>query len=214
MNLLFKAESPRPRSGLPPLAWAAPILAGLVPLLLVPAARAHHLVDITGLAPTALNGLLGGLAHPVLGPDHLLFLLSLSLVGLRHRLAWVLGLLSFGLLGSCLGLWLPGLPAAEALVAFSLVVVAMVLLARWPRILLLPAIAMHGYVLSEAVLGWTHLPLASYLIGLMLAQSLLLLLAVTLLRRITAAMTPAAIRLAGAALLGCGAAWTWSALVG
>ncbi len=183
-------------------------------LLLAPAARAHHMLDITSLEPTALNGLLSGLVHPVLGPDHLLFLLALSLVGLRHRGGWMLGLLICGLGGSALGLILPGLPGAEALVAFSLVVVGLVLLGVWPRPLLLPAIALHGYVLSATVIGWNTTPLSTYLLGLVISQGTLLLIALTVLGRLSAGLSPRRQGMAAAALIGCGAAWTWSGLVG
>lgn len=184
-----------------------------LPLLALPAS-AHHMMELLQLSPSPAVGLLSGLAHPVLGPDHLLFLLALSLVGLRQRTGWMLGLLTCGLLGSVAGLVLPGLPGAEALVALTLVVVALVLLERLPRLWLLPAFTLHGYVLSAVVLGWTAGPLASYLLGLLLSQGALLLLSLTLLRR-GAERAPGSLRQGLAwALLGCGAAWAWSGLVG
>ena len=176
-------------------------------------AEAHHLLELTGLAPTPATGLLSGLAHPILGPDHLLFLCSLSLVGLNQRARWMLALLAMGLTGSALGLLLPGLPGAEAAVAFSLVVVAMVWCGHWPKVLLLPAIALHGYVLSDAVLGWSRAPLAFYGLGLLVSQGALLLLALTVLRSFADALSPQRRTVLCAALVGCGAAWTWSALV-
>jgi urease accessory protein len=198
------------------IAFAAALLpAALAILALLPeAAHAHHLMHLLHLKPTPLTGLLSGLAHPVLGPDHLLFLLALSLVGLRHRTSWMLALLATGLGGSCLGLVLPGLPAAEALVSFSLVVVALILLAGWDRRLLFPAIALHGYVLSGAVLGWNAAPIATYLIGLLISQGALLLVALGALRHTAGACSTTTRRTLAAVLFGLGAAWTWSALVG
>jgi len=171
-------------------------------------------MEFLHLKATPLTGFLSGLAHPVLGPDHLLFLMALSLVGLRHRARWMLGLLATGLAGSSLGLLLPGLPAAEALASFTLVVVALVLIGRWDRRLLLPAIALHGYVLSSTVVGWNGAPLASYLAGLMVSQGGLLLVALVALRQITTALQPATRRTLATVLIGLGLAWTWSALVG
>jgi urease accessory protein len=182
--------------------------------LLPEAAQAHHVMDLLHLKPTPLSGLLSGMAHPVLGPDHLLFLLALSLVGLRHRSGWMLALLATGLAGSCLGLVLPGLPIAEALVSFSLVVVALILLAGWDRRLLFPAIALHGYVLSATVLGWNAAPIATYLIGLLISQGALLLVALGALRQSAASCSSTTRRTLAAVLFGLGAAWTWSALVG
>lgn len=183
-------------------------------VLILPAAQAHHLLEITGLPPTPLSGLLSGLAHPVLGPDHLLFLLALSLAGLRHRVGWMLALLACGLGGSALGLILPGVAMAEALVAFSLVVVGMVLIDRWPRGLLLPAFLLHGYVLSAAVIGWSQKPILAYLVGLLISQTLLLLASLTLLRRLATGVRIPQRQLLAAGLIGCGLAWTWSGLVG
>jgi len=145
------------------------LLLPLIPtslLLLAPAAQAHHLMDLLHLQPTPLSGLLSGLAHPVLGPDHLVFLLALSLVGLGHRSAWMLALLLIGLAGSLLG-----------------------------------------------VLGWTQGPLVTYLVGLFLGEGLLLLLAMTVLRRLAAPGGEGLRRLLAGVLIGCGATWTWSALV-
>lgn len=186
----------------------------LAVVLMAPAAQAHHLMHFLNLKATPLSALVSGLAHPVLGPDHLLFLLALSLVGLRHRAGWMLALLATGLAGSCLGLALPGLPIAEALVSFSLVVVALILIAGWDRRLLFPAIGLHGYVLSATVLGWNAAPIATYLVGLMISQGALLLLALGALRHSAAACTPSTRNTLAAVLLGLGAAWTWSALVG
>jgi urease accessory protein len=179
-----------PGRGAAPAVAAALALAPLLALLPLRPAAAHHAEAILNLTPTPLTGLTSGLAHPVLGPDHLLFLLALSLVGLRQRFRWTLGLLVVGLLGSWAGLALPGLPGAELLVALSLVVVAMVLLDRMPRALLLPSFALHGYVLSESVLGWSTMPVAFYLVGLAISQALLLLIALVLLARLGAAITP------------------------
>jgi len=196
--------------------WLLPSAMGLGLTILGVAgqpAEAHHLMDLTHLPPSPATGLLTGLAHPILGPDHLLFLCSLSLVGLRHRVRWMLALLVTGLLGSGLGLLLPGLPFAEAAVAFSLVVVALVWLRQWPKALLLPAIALHGYVLSNTVLGWSQAPLAFYGLGLLLSQGVLLLLALTLLRSLVDGLSTQQRALISGMLIGCGSAWTLSALV-
>ena len=198
-----------------PVAAAVLLPALLLALLvLAPAAQAHHLMELLHLQPTPFSGLISGLAHPLLGPDHLLFLLALALVGLQRRLSWMLGLLGTGLLGSALGLLLPGLPGSEALVSLSLVAVGLVLFGRLPAPVLLPAFALHGYVLSASVLGWSRAPVAFYLLGLLLSQGTLLLLSLTLLRRPAARLALRGRQLLAATLIGVGAAWTWSALVG
>jgi len=172
--------------------------------LAVAPAQAHHAMDLFHLQPTPVNGLVSGLLHPVLGPDHLLFLLALSLVGLRQRVSWMLGLLVVGLLGSWAGLVLPGLPGAEPMVALSLAVVALVLLGRLPAALLLPAFALHGYVLSASVLGWSTMPVAGYLLGLAISQGLLLFASLQLLARFAASLAPRTRRWLALALVGAG----------
>jgi urease accessory protein len=175
--------------GLSPAIAAGLALIPLLALLPLAPAAAHHAEAILQLSPTPLSGLISGLAHPVLGPDHLLFLLALSLVGLRQRRRWMFALLAVGLLGSWAGLVLPGLPGAELLVALTLVLVAVVLLGRAPNGLLLPAFALHGYVLSASVLGWSTMPLATYLVGLAISQGLLLIVSLLLLVRLAATIT-------------------------
>ncbi len=199
--------------------WRAPSGLALVlalPLLVllgeVPAS-AHHLMGLLQLKPGPLAGIISGLGHPVLGPDHLLFLLSLGLVGLQQPRRWLLGLLATGLAASGLGLWLPGLPGAEALVALSLVAVGLVLTNRLPRWILLPAYALHGYVLSASVLGWEATPVAFYLLGLLISQALVLTAAVTLVRRWASQLSPSDLKLASGVLIGIGASLAWTNLV-
>ncbi len=198
-----------------PLKEILPLAALLIlaPLLLAAPASAHHVMGLFRLSPGPLAGILSGLGHPLLGPDHLLFLLAVGLVALRARLAWVMALLATGLAASGVGLALPGLPGAETFVALSLVAVGLVLLDRLPRWVLIPAIALHGYVLSEAVVGWESTPVVFYLLGLFLSQATLLMLAVTLVRRWAAGITPGRRGLLAGLLIGVGAAFTWSTLV-
>lgn len=195
---------------------AAALLAGAAAtlgLLAVLPAEAHHLIDLGAMAPTPLNGLLSGLAHPVIGPDHLLFLLSLTLVALRRPLTWVVTLLGVGLLGSAAGLLWPAAPGADVLVSLSLVVEALVILERLPAALLLPSMALHGYVLSAAVLGWTSMPIASYLLGLLVSQLMLLVLTQTMIKRAASALQPRLRRLLAIALIGLGGAWALAQVV-
>ena len=95
-----------------PLRQAA--VAALALLLIASPAFAHHpfgMGDSGALTPW--QGLLSGLGHQLLGPDHLLFLLALGFVGLQRPLRWVLPLLAIGLGGSLLSQFIP-LPDAVA----------------------------------------------------------------------------------------------------
>ena len=58
-----------------------PLLPGLlvaVVLLGSTPAMAHHLMGFFHLTPGPLSGFVSGLMHPLLGPDHLLFLLAIG----------------------------------------------------------------------------------------------------------------------------------------
>lgn len=206
MNLPSLAK----RRGVLPIALMA--LCAL-PLLLAAPASAHHLMDLTGMKPGVLTGLLSGLAHPILGPDHLLFLLAIGLVGIVQPFRWVLALLGCGLVGNVLGLALPGFPWIEPLVALSVALTGLVLARRLPPAVLVPAFLLHGYALSGAVLGWEPTPIGFYLVGLLVSQSLLLLVALTAVRRWRRGASSGAVNITAGLLMGIGLAFTWSALV-
>jgi urease accessory protein len=210
---------PTPQTSRPSHSSAGGVLAliGLLPLLLLSLlaapASAHHVMEIFGFKEGPMAGFLSGVGHPLLGPDHLLFLLSLGLVGLQQPLRWVIGLLAIGLSSTALGLVLPVLPGSELLVALSLVATGLVVLGRWPRWILLPAIALHGSVLSEAVLGWSISAQIPYLLGLLISQGILLVVAVTLVRSWARRLQPANLRLLAGLLMGIGGTFAWTQLV-
>jgi urease accessory protein len=171
-------------------------------------ALAHHPMESMALVPSPVSGLISGLAHPLLGPDHLLFLIALALVGFQRSMRWTMALLLVAL-----GLWLPGLPGAEALVSLSLVVEGLVIVGRLPALSLIPAFALHGYVLSASVIGWESTPIAFYLLGLLLSQGALLTLSLVGLRRFSQELPLSQKQLLAGVMVGIGAAFTWTALV-
>lgn len=190
-----------------------PVAAGLAVLCAGPA-MAHHAMQIMHLQPNAFTGLISGLAHPLLGPDHLLFLIALALVGLQRSARWMVALLAVGLGGTALGLVAPGFTASELLVSLTLVVEGLVICRRLPQALLLPAFALHGYALSSSVIGWETAPIASYLLGLLISQGALLLLALWGLRQSVQRLEGTTRSLIAGSLIGIGAALSWTALVG
>ncbi|MBM5807765.1 MAG: hydantoin utilization protein A [Cyanobacteria bacterium M_surface_10_m2_179] len=183
-------------------------------LLMAGPALAHHPMQAMHLEPNALTGLISGLAHPLLGPDHLLFLLALALVGLQRSARWMVALLAVGLGGTALGLVLPAWPAAELLVSLTLVLEGLVVCRRLPQLLLVPAFALHGYALSSSVIGWEATPISTYLLGLLISQALLLLVSLVGLRQVSARLDGSVRNLLAGALIGVGAAFSWTALVG
>ena len=178
----------------------------LLPAVLMAPAHAHHPLEGLGMDPSPMSGLISGIGHIWLGPDHFIFLLAIGLIGLRQPRRWMLPLVALALLGTAIGLQWQGLPLAEPLVALTLVVEGLVVIGRLPVQMVLPAALLHGYVLSASVIGWEATPIAFYLLGLLLAQLSLLLVSITLVRRWCAQALP----LCGGLLIGIGAAFAWS----
>ncbi len=146
-------------------------------------AFAHHGMD--GQTPTTiLQGLLSGLAHPVIGADHLLFLIVAGVLvwmldgASRYRA--VAFLVTGQLLGTSIHLAAISLPIVEAVIALSVVVGGGLLLAhrrpsaRQLAVLLVGAGTFHGYAFAEAIVGAETTPLAAYLVGLAVIQALVL----------------------------------------
>ena len=195
-----------------------PILAAGI--LLAGPAQAHH--PMGGAMPgTAAEGLLSGLAHPVIGLDHLLFMLAAAtLAGLsRGSPARSMGLLVLFAGSSLLGtaLRVPGvvLPLLELLIGISLLAAAARLWKRWlpsftPVLLLSVAMAgvLHGQAYGEAVIGAETTPVLWYLVGLLAVQCGLMLVVSLLVRRAARLGLPLlqpGVKLLGAAVAAFGA---------
>lgn len=194
----------------------APILAGLtllVALLGADPVRAHHLPTLLPMQTSPPLALLSGLFHPLVDPDHLLFLLALSLVELRRPLLWLPVLLLSSFLGSLVGLGLADLPGWFTTVALSLVVEALVAFGRLQTFWLLPALAAHGMVEIGTVQGWNGPPIAAFLVGLLITQAALMVVSLTLLRRLFDSGAEWVRQLLASALLACGLVWTYASLM-
>ena len=165
--------------------WPLPRAAALaLAALALPSAQAHHAMG--GRTPaTVAQGLLSGLAHPVIEVDHFLFLLgaavAVAVARLPLRLArWaLLAFAAAGLAGTLLHVQAVTLPAAEVGVALTLLVAAAALLrAQVPAVLALLVAAaaglLHGYAYGESIVGAEPRPLVAYLVGLALVQAALL----------------------------------------
>ena len=204
--------------GLAPLlltALATVLLSALAPA----AALAHHPFAMAeGLELSPLMGLVSGIGHPLLGPDHLLFLLAIGFVGLQRPMAWVLPLLAAGLLGSAIAQGLPlaeaVAPWAEALVALTLVLAGVVALGKVSPAALVPAMGLHGYLLGGTVVGAEPTPLLAYMLGLLISQGVLLLMVTAGSRRLLAAVQDNGRQLLAGIWIGIGAAFAWTMAVG
>jgi urease accessory protein len=132
-----------------------------------------------GETPSTLwQGFLSGLGHPILGIDHLAFIIAIGLLSALIRLrspACPLILVAATVLGATLQWTGVNLPYVEAMVTTS-VVVAGVMIYRTPKQLKIIGIAgifaaiYHGMAYGEAIIGAETAPLAAYLLGFCLIQ--------------------------------------------
>ena len=191
---------------------------GLVAISLFSPALAHHpfgMGESTGL--TALQGLLSGIGHPLLGPDHLLFLLAIAFIGLQRPRAWVIPLLAAGLGGSVMSQFIPlpdaVTPWAEALVSLSLVVEGLMALTvastRW----LLPLVSLHGFLLGSTIIGAEPTPLLTYFLGLLIGQGALLMVVTSWSQTLLERLGAQGQRLGAGIWMGIGMAFAWVALI-
>jgi urease accessory protein len=179
-------------------------------LLLAGDASAHHVMG--GKTPaTFAEGVLSGLGHPIIGPDHLAFLVALGVAVGVFRLSLLNPFLFLLAMAVGVAIHVAGvaLPGAELIVAAS-VLVAGALLALERRIpsgwwggLFVVAGLFHGYAYGESIFGAQPTPLAAYLIGLVVVQTALTI-GIALATRALWQASSLAPRLAGAAVGGVG----------
>lgn len=138
----------------------------------------HHFMDGT-LPSTPMEGFISGVAHPVIGLDHLAFVVGIgvlgALVGRRYSLPGAFLLAS--VFGVVLHLWALNIPMLEVILSASVVLCgAVVLLGREslqgkPWLWVLAATGMlHGYAYGESIVGAEVGQLSSYVVGFTLCQ--------------------------------------------
>ena len=181
------------------LAWTDPALA-------------HHVMG--GRMPvTFSDGLLSGLAHPIIGIDHFAALVAVACLAAAHRAGAVLvvGFVVAMIAGVAAHVHGVTVPAAEIMVALSVILLGAMLL-RDRRIpagaalgLFVAAGLTHGYALGESIYGSESSPLIAYFIGLVVIQSALALAVMfaarAVLQRPSNVLT---LRLVGAGIVGIG----------
>ncbi len=136
-------------------------------------AAAHHAMG--GTTPTTFfEGLLSGLGHPVIGPDHLAFVIAIGIAAALVPAG--LSLIALFVAASTAGVLIHAaaldLPLVEPLVSTSVIIAGLLIAAgrgaNQPPWLALAAIAglLHGYAFGEAVIGAERGVIGAYLIGL------------------------------------------------
>ena len=174
-------------------------------------ASAHHVMG--GATPaTFAQGLLSGLGHPVIGLDHLAFLLAIGLAVGVSGLSLLMPAIFVGASAIGVALHVHGitLPAPEIVVAGS-VLIAGAMLTRgaafgsiiWAALFLLAGL-FHGYAFGESIYGAEATPLTAYQLGLVLSQTLLATATALIVRRQGALRITSVPRFLGAAICAVG----------
>lgn len=194
----------------------ARIAAAVAACIALPAAAlAHH--PMGGMTPTTFTqGLLSGIGHPILGPDHLAFIVGIGLLAGIAGFGPLLPALFVVAMAAGLGLHVAGLniPAVELLVAASVLLIG---LAIWRKRseagtwLEGGAFALaglfHGYAFAETVIGAEPTPVVAYIAGLAATQLVIALAAYALGRgnlEGTARLSPVVVRVCAALIMAVG----------
>ena len=177
------------------------------------AAFAHH--PLGGMTPqTALHGLLSGIGHPVIGFDHLAFVVGVGLIAAFHRskLAMPAAFVGGTMAGTMLTVSAFTLPFAEIVITASVVAAGIVAMRgkvtdlRFAAVLAVVAGLFHGWAYGATIVGAEPTPIVAYLAGFGLIQLVIATGIALLVQNIWKSFDAAALkpRLAGALIAGVG----------
>ena len=175
-------------------------------------AQAHHAMD--GQLPSSLfGGLLSGLGHPVIGLDHLAFVIGVGLAAanLPHRALMPLAFVVATVLGVVVHLTAADLPLVEVIISLSVLIVGVLLVsgralasAAWVALFAIAGL-FHGYAYGESIVGAEPTPLAAYFVGFAAIQYAIAMGAMSVLRGVSAGgATREPLRVAGGVVAGIG----------
>ena len=141
-------------------------------------ALAHHATG--GKIPSNFfEGFLSGLAHPIIGLDHLAFVVAIGLLAVGQVRGALLpaGFVIAAMAGTGIHLLKFDLPASELAIAVSVIAFGIMLVGQKPNWFVLvssSAIAglFHGYAYAESIIGAEMSPLVAYLLGFTTIQIL------------------------------------------
>ena len=160
------------------------ILATLIFFTTIESAIAHH--PTGGKTPGNFwEGLLSGMGHPIIGIDHLAFVVVVGLIAVEvpNGILILASFLATAMLGTGIHLLSFDLPLTEIAIAFSVVAFGIMLSFKQKLNTLLLIIfagiagIFHGYAYGEAIIGAEMTPLFSYLVGFTTIQLFISLLA-------------------------------------
>lgn len=188
-------------------------------LLAASPAFAHHAFD--GKTPVnVFEGFLSGVAHPVIGFDHLAFVVAAGLLAIaRNQISIPIAFIVAALVGTLLHVGGGNLPFSEVAIAISVLGFGTLLAVRnavssW-ALVAGAAIAgvFHGYAYGEAIVGAQMNPLLAYLLGFTAIQ-LAISLAAYRIGKVALNRSSLPLQFAGFTLCGIGAAFLASSAIG
>jgi len=155
-------------------------LTGLLVLAMSAPAYAHH--PMGGVTPSNfVEGLLSGIGHPIIGIDHLAFVIGIGLAAsfLARGLIMPAFFIGATILGTGIHLLAVDMPITEVVISASVLLLgAMIVTKRdLPTVLWAGMFAVagifHGYAYGEAIIGAEATPLEAYLGGFAVTQYLI-----------------------------------------
>lgn len=177
-------------------------------------AQAHHVMG--GELPTTfIEGLLSGLAHPVIGLDHFAFVVGVGLAAstLANRFSLPAVFVAATIVGVFAHLTEMNIPFVEILIALSVLVAGVLLVSGrhyqsgvWMSLFAVAGL-LHGYAYGESIVGAEPAPLLAYFLGFTVIQYGVAILTVIIAERLvdTARHTPSLVtRIGGGMVAGIG----------
>lgn len=201
------------------------VFLGMFSLAAVPA-MAHHPLD-GRLPANVVEGLISGVGHPVIGLDHLAFVIAAGLMAAtrpRGVLVPIMFVLA-SLVGAAIHLMSFNLPAPEFVISASVLAFG-VILAMGNKLNLSAVTALaaaagvfHGFAYGEGIFGAEPTPMIAYLLGFTAIQMMIALLfsaiGTSVIKRSTALPSlNLNLRFAGFTLAGLGLAFLSSTVMG
>ena len=174
-------------------------------------ALAHHVMD-GNLPTTFMQGLLSGVGHPIIGLDHLAFVVALGIGAalLQGPLVVIAAFVTMSIAGVLIHLAQLDIPMVEPLVSFSVLLAGLALI--WSRSVAgsmwlgIAAVAglLHGYAFGESIVGAERAVVGAYLLGLAIVMAAIALTVAWITRRVVGAdgVASPSLRVAGA-IVGC-----------
>jgi urease accessory protein len=176
-------------------------------------AAAHH--PMGGVTPTTfMEGFLSGIGHPVIGIDHLAFIIAIGIAAafVSGGIGIIAGFIAASSLGVLAHVIELNVPLVEMLVAASVIVAGAALAigltsarAGWVLLAVIAGLC-HGYAFGEAVVGAERTVIGAYLIGLAVIMAAIATVAMLVSRKflVAAEANPIGLRAAGGALAALG----------